>query len=367
MHLADRDTIAATSGTSWDAAHLEARATATPKPATHRLDQSARHAIEHFVATTRSGAIIDMQPITTGYEDLNVIVTTATERLVVKVFDRGRSAADCERYIDNIERAIECGVRHPPLRRSSDDGRRLLSFDATCQPMRGCVIDFVAAPSLYERGDVLDTAEQNDLMRQVALLATDSSARDTSSAERWDQRDPWSALQLHRHLGQDDLPTGPVRDLATTIESSFDLNAIARLPVGFVHADLVPTNLICPGDGTVVVIDFGRAGVLPRIHELAVLAAYTLAFNDVDHGQRDHLGHIDHMVDMYEQHHPLTSEEREILPTYIAAVGAACMVTAELERLAGNATLENSYWLQRGIRVGTAAIGLIVPSRTGHA
>lgn len=306
-----------------------------------RTPKNLRSLLRESIGKSGSGTLLRFKVIETGYEDVNVHVVASGGELLVKLFDRRRSLDECRRYVANIELALRAGVAHPQLRTGPSQASNLLELDDG--KARSCVMDFVDAPSLMERGDDLSPSEESCLMKNVGRLSNYHSSPVPVL-------DTWSALALRAQVDRSPLSNSMVRRLAERVATGFELLGVDDLPTSFVHADLVPTNILCPGDGTIVIVDLGRAGELPRIHELSVLVAHTLG----PKRSRNIQATIDRTLRMYQPFCSLTAIERESIPMYTAAVSASCMVEAFRERQRGNMSSENAYWLSTGLHTTLA-------------
>jgi Ser/Thr protein kinase RdoA (MazF antagonist) len=83
------------------------------------------------------------------------------------------------------------------------------------------------------------------------------------------------------------------------------------LPVAFTHPDFVMANVVAPGDGTMVVVDWSGAGQGPR--------AWSLAFLLWSVGFGGDLARVDRAVDGYRRHVTPEPEELARLEALIAA------------------------------------------------
>lgn len=294
------------------------------------------------------GAPESWRLILTGYEDCNVVICDRDQRAFVKFFATTRDRQACESYVLATTRAMGAGVRHPRLIPSFESGELLHEIVIGGRTFLACSMEFVAAPSLYERSRDLTSIELDDLVDQMTRLHG-------LEAEPTTIYDRWSAVNARREFEQFRAHLGADHDAVAEAVERFDLVELGALPHALVHADLVPTNLLCPGNGTVQVIDFGRADRLPRIHDVAVLVAYTLVHPDGS-GLDDDV--VERVIEAYRSRRMLDHCEVEAIRPYVAAVSAACVVGALASALHGDDTVENAYWLTRGRRVLAQALEL---------
>ncbi len=96
-----------------------------------------------------------------------------------------------------------------------------------------------------------------------------------------------------------------VREAARTLDTG------AGLPVACSHPDFVMANVVAPGDGRMVLVDWSGAGVAPR--------AYALAFLLWSVGFGGDLARVDRAVDGYRRQVTPEPEELARLDTLVAA------------------------------------------------
>lgn len=281
------------------------------------------------------GAAGSAQAVAVGYEDANVVATTAGGPVFLKFFAAARPLASCRRYVALTEQVMAAGVRHPAFLPDRATGSALLEFASAHGPRWGCALAFVAAPSLYERGGRLSGPEVDDLLAQVQTMSR-------LRVEPAMVGDEWSPLELVTQYRDWAGVLGDDSAVVAEIVDRFERVDVAALPRSFGHGDLVPTNLLCPGDGTVLIVDFGRADLLPRVHDLAMLTAQTL----IDHDA----GWLPRALARARLSCGLSAAELAALPVYAEAVNAAYIVGAHRTAAQGDDSPENQYWLERARR-----------------
>jgi Ser/Thr protein kinase RdoA (MazF antagonist) len=276
------------------------------------------------------GSVLSWSVLPLGYEDCNLDVVTTSGRYVAKVFAAEREGQDIERYVSVLAAVEAAPIAHPRLHRTAGAGSLLHEDDVSGDAM--VVMDHVDGTTYLALDRAPTTSEQVAAIHALPLALP----------QRYD---PWAV----RHL---DDTFGTVRELLDPEETrlvSAVADAVRRtdhdgLPHAVVHEDLSKANVMVSTSGRVHVLDFGGANYLPRVQDLAVVAANLLY--DGSAPLRDR---VDRVADAHVGRTPLDGAERRALVTYACGVAALEFLCALEERhLAGNTGAENDVLLELG-------------------
>jgi Ser/Thr protein kinase RdoA (MazF antagonist) len=271
----------------------------------------------HVADAFALGDVASWSVLPTGYEDCNVDLTTAAARVVVKIFAPRRPAGIAARTAGLITAAQAVGVAHPRLHRDRD-GAPAHSYHRH----QVLVMDFVPGRTVYDRRRAPSRSELAGIVEQAVAIHT-------IDAHPEPVFDPWAisnmaplARQVH-----DVLDTEQHRLVAHALDEIADIDP-AVLPVTLIHADLTQGNVLIGEDGAVTVLDFAAANRLPRIQELAVVAA------NLTHGLPEPLpARVEAVAELYSAaaEVPLTSAERVGLHAFARAAAAMELLGALAE------------------------------------
>lgn len=283
--------------------------------------------------------------LTTGYEDCNAVLCTEQTKVVVKIFAADRTAGIAARTADLILRAQAAGVRHPRLHLNAD--RQPVHSYRAHQML---VMDFASGHTLYDLDRAPSHAELTEIIAQTVRLHTVDAAPPVVF-------DPWAITNLRPLAGQ-------VRHVLDAEQRALVAGAINHvggierdtLPTVLNHGDLTKGNLLLADDGHVTVLDFAVANRLPRVQELAVIAA------NLTHGSADQVpARTETIADLYSRAAPtpLSPPERTALRAFTHAAAAMELLGALSEwHLAGNRSPETAYLIDLGL-AGLRACGSI--------
>jgi Ser/Thr protein kinase RdoA (MazF antagonist) len=301
-----------------------------------------QRALEAGVAAFGFGSLTSSRAMTVGYEDCNALVETTSGRYFLKLFHEEKGETGCRRHLRVLRDAIFAGMQHPTvypcMPQFGVDGEPWLAalvFDDVV--VFACAMAVIDGPSMYDDRRPLNDSELRSLTDQVAAM---HMVRPTPAA----QPDSWSCMALPSGFANYAGNLGSDRERVGQAAAAFGAMNFQGFEWRMVHADLVPTNLMRDGLGGVHIIDFGRADVLPRIVDLAMLMAQTLVDPDT---RTPDVVRIAQLLRGYHSACPLNDAERTALPVFSAAVSAMYVIGALRAQADGDTSAENLYWLER--------------------
>lgn len=279
------------------------------------------------------GPVASWQVLTTGYEDCNIDLQAAGGRVVVKVFPprRGRLAARTAGIITAVQAA---GARHPRIHPDQagqltrqHDGHSLI------------VMDFDPGQSVYDIRRPPDQPELAEILTQAILIHS-------AAINPGPVHDPWAITSLPA-LAATAARLAPARlqpliSQAITQAGSVDR---AALPHVLAHGDLTKGNVLLRPGPQATIIDYAVAARLPRVQELAVIAA------NLTHGDsRPVPARAELIAGLYSGLAPVPLTEAEWTALRPFSLAATCMelLGALAEWHHGNHSPETEYLISLG-------------------
>lgn len=284
------------------------------------------------------GEPTDFSVIEVGYEDCNVIVTTPKDKYVAKIFSKVRTPQDIIRCSTIMKKAIEAGVNHPALLKTSDAD--IVYTDAQTNGISMVLMQFVEGKSFME----LDRAPNEEELQRVLEQAAKVNQIDYRPPYLFDS---WAIPNIKVMF---DKVVGFVKpeDLSLVEQAMAKYREIPvdDLPHSFVHGDFTKANVLKGDDDKIYILDFSVANWYPRIQELAVIVANLLHDTNNPMSLREK---CEMVAEKYNKLNSLTEEEREHLYAYtLAGVAMEFMGAHQEKYINGNDTEETNYWLQLG-------------------
>ncbi len=267
------------------------------------------------------GEYTGMHIIKFGFEDLVVRVGETA----IKYFSKEREDHDLER-LDLILTEItspKIAVNHPRLYPAQGAYNFIHTIGGSRQAFM--VMEWIDGGD-YTSGRPPNEAETRDLVGQLARMHS-SGVNVPPVENEWVLASLVDAYQkTETALEISD------RELLEPAVADFDAIQHRALPDAFVHGDLFKGNVLRGSH----LIDFSKAGVRPRIYELAVAAHLFFDPNN----PHDFSGH-DRFVATYDSVVGLEDTEREFLPVYVRAAHACAYLCAVRNEQNGVSTPEN--------------------------
>jgi len=273
-----------------------------------------------------------------GYEDCNVAIEASGGKYVAKIFSKERTPVIILRYGTIMKKAIDAGVNHPFLEKTSDGG--VVYMDSAANGISMVLMKFIEGKTFLDMGRCPDDSERRAIIKQAAKI------------DRIDHHpaylsDSWAIPNIHRtfqkvrkFIQADDLK------LVERVLAQYDAIPAGSLPCCFVHGDFTKANIIKGDDGKMYILDFSVSNWQPRIQEISVILANLLYDKNDSLSLRDK---AELVSDEYSGFNPLTQEERKyVYPYALAGIAMEFMGAHQEKYINGNDSEETGYWLDLG-------------------
>lgn len=285
------------------------------------------------------GELIDNRLIEIGYEDYNFILTTHRGKFVVKVFSNERTNQDALELAKRASVAYESGVSSPKIYKTKDE--KLLSFISLDNiEFRVLVMDYVNGKDFFS---LKELPNENEL----ELIASELAKLNNINYQPNFIYDKWAIVNFIKEYEKNiELVDEEDRPLIEKAFNAFKSCNFSRLQYGFVHGDIIETNVIKDNTGKLYFIDFSVSNYLPRIVDLAVtICDLCLDLDDVANSKT----RAELFVKAYEEYSPLSQYEKDCLRKFIVCHQAITILeTMREKKIENNQTEENEIFLQKG-------------------
>ncbi len=283
------------------------------------------------------GDITSFSVIETGYQDCNVLLTTASGKYVVKIFRKGRTQKRIEDVLGGHEALKHSGVPLPTLLRTKDN-RLFTSVPGTVQTTNLCVFEFFEGAPLTETPPGAD-----DLTRIASSIASIHLHR--TPIDPW--RDELGIMYLPEEFFQKQhvLTAGFRKDIGAVVEEMRSL-PLEKLPRSLIHGSVEKENILKSADGSLCLLDLGCMEYQPSVTDIATAI---VNFTDgLAKNERDRIIRL--MLNAYRAVRPLNNLELDVLPILVRAQCAAYILGMTYHQVHdGDQSVQTETWLQRGI------------------
>lgn len=119
-----------------------------------------------------------------------------------------------------------------------------------------------------------------------------------------------------------------------------------KLPKGFVHGDIISTNVMLDENNKIWIIDFAVSNYLPRIIDLAVIACNMCLDKKSKEKTYENIALL---ISEYNKYNPLSDYELEVFGTFYRIANAMHILQTQYIIKTDGDSVENQYWLNEGI------------------
>lgn len=284
------------------------------------------------------GVFISNELIEIGYEDYNYILTTSTGKYCVKIFNNERSATDVKNYLERIKVVSKSEVSSPkPLKINGDI---LFSMEINGNHYDLCVFEYINGKNFFE----LQILPSEEIIKELAKQTAMINNLDIKPEFIYDS---WAIINFLEEFNEKRVYVSDEYKLEfdKLVEKLKSIN-MGVLPKGFVHRDIISTNVMVDENQRVYIIDFAVSNYLPRIIDLAVIACnMCLDKNSLENT----FDNISLLLREYNKYNELTDYELEVFNVFYQLANAMHIIQTEYIAKIDGDSKENQYWLNEGI------------------
>ncbi len=283
------------------------------------------------------GEFVKNRLIKIGYEDYNYVLTTTQGKFVVKVFSNIRTEQDCRDLADRTTIPNEKGFSSPKIYKAN--GSNLFVTKLKNQTYRLLVMDHIDGKDFFSL-DILPNIDELKLIAVELAKLNQIQYKPNFIYDRWSIINFENEYQKNKSILSDDENKkiyGVVKQL-----SNCDFS---KLKYGFVHGDVIVTNIMKDKKGKLYFIDFSVSNYLPRIVDLAVsIGDLCLDLENIEESK----SRTKAFLNSYESINKLDKYEKKCLPVFLKAHQATsilnCLREKEIEK---NDSEENQEFLDK--------------------
>lgn len=302
------------------------------------LNTDLKNVSEQICSYYNLGEFISNELITIGYEDYNFYLATSKGKYCVKIFSKIRTTEDIKNYLERIRAVANSEISSPkPL---VVDGDISLSLDYEDNHYDICVFEYISGNNYFQIGENPSAEAIREIAKQTALI----NNLDIKPEFIYDT---WAIVNFEKEYLQ------KRQYLSAKYKDEFDQLLIElknidfdKLPKGFVHGDIISTNVMLDNNSKVWILDFAVSNYLPRIIDLAVTSCNMC----LDEKSKDKTyENITLLLSEYNKYNQLTDYELEVFGTFYKLANAMHILQPQFIIQTDGDSKENQYWLNEGI------------------
>ena len=283
------------------------------------------------------GDFVDNQLIKIGYEDYNYILTTSKGKFVVKVFSNLRTDKDCQNLADRGSIPHKHVFSCPKIYGTTQSNLLITTVNGV--KFRLLVMDYINGKDFF----TLDELPSEEELKVIA--------QETAKLNLIDYRpefiyDKWAIVNFEKeYLKNKKYLSGKYKTLIEQVYNEFKTIDFSRLKYGFVHGDIIETNILRDSKNKLWFIDFSVSNYLPRIVDLAVsICDLCLDLDNIEISKQ----RTQTFLAEYEKVYPLTNYEIEALKIFLKCHQAITIIQTTKEKVEDkNLSEENLKFLNK--------------------
>lgn len=292
-----------------------------------KLDELAKNVCENY----NLGKFKSCKIIKIGYEDFNFVLATDSGKFVVKVFNKDRSDYECQNLAKRASLPYEKGFSCPKIYKY---GHNLIYKTAiNGVKYRLLVMEYINGKDYYSLQRSPTDLELEQIAHEMAKL-NKIKFNPPFIYDRWAIINYAKEYEENIHIiqGKDK----KFLDKALMLFNSVDFS---KLQYGFVHGDIIKTNVLRDKNGKLYFIDFSVSNYLPRIVDLAVtIGDLCLDINNFSETKRK----TQLFINAYEHEAKLSIYEKECFSKFLYCRQAIFVLETTREKIVENNNSEEN-------------------------
>lgn len=302
------------------------------------LNTDLKNISEQICSQYNLGGFISNELITIGYEDYNYYLTTTKGKYCVKIFNNIRTRQDIVNYLERIRVVANSQINAPkPLKINNDI---VLELDYKKNHYDICVFEYIDGKNYFELNQKASKEIIKELAKQTAMINQLDIKPDFIY-------DSWAIINFEEeYKNKREYLSDKYKEEFDKLLTKFKCIDLDKLPKGFVHGDIISTNVMLDSTNKVWIIDFAVSNYLPRIIDLAVISCNMCLDNSSKENTYENIALL---VSEYNKYTPLSEYELSAFRTFYKLANAMHILQTQYITKTDRDSAENKYWLNEGI------------------
>lgn len=302
------------------------------------LNTDLKNISEQICSQYNLGGFISNELITIGYEDYNYYLTTTKGKYCVKIFNNIRTRQDIVNYLERIRVVANSQINAPkPLKINNDI---VLELDYKKNHYDICVFEYIDGKNYFELNQKASKEIIKELAKQTAMINQLDIKPDFIY-------DSWAIINFEEeYKNKREYLSDKYKEEFDQLLTKFKCIDLDKLPKGFVHGDIISTNVMLDSTNKVWIIDFAVSNYLPRIIDLAVIYCNMCLDNSSKENTYENIALL---VSEYNKYTPLSEYELSAFRTFYKLANAMHILQTQYIIKTDGDSAENEYWLNEGI------------------
>ena len=210
------------------------------------------------------GTLIVTHEIYVGYEDFNAVLETSTGKYLIKIFNNSRSDKEVYDVINREYIAYLNGVKTPKVYKNSKD-EIVTIIKYLDSRFRLSLIEYIDGNDFFQ----LNRKPTMDELLRLVDIASCMCKIDNKLEFIYDT---WAITSFCNEFEKKSkYINDEYLDIIEPIYDKFKKFNYEKLPKGFVHGDLLSTNVMLDNNKNIWAIDFSVSNYTARLNEIVVI------------------------------------------------------------------------------------------------
>lgn len=266
-----------------------------------------------------------------GIDDLSYYLFTSKGKLVVKIMNHEKTTQDIDEFIHK-NLVIARNIKAPKIILHNEEAL------FTYKNIKLVVIECIDGKDLYT---INKRITKQDILKLIEILIPFHNIQENIENMEYDEY-CFMKIKYDYEKIKKILPANIKEQVEEAIKN-FDKIELSKLPLCFIHGDLISTNIMKDKDDKLWLIDFYQSGNGVRILDI-VKVLNSVIYN---YQYEDNIEELEqYFLEQYSKKIPLTEYELEVLPTLRKIDACTGIMLETYDLLKGNNNEENEYWLE---------------------
>lgn len=269
-----------------------------------------------------------------GIDDLAYILYTNTSKYFVKVINYKKTIQNINQFIKKNTIIAKNKIQAPKI--ILNNGNHIYSTEIDGLYINCCVIEYIEGKDLYTRKE---TISKDDIDKLIDIVISMHKIQDKLKVDY----DEYCFMKIHEVYKKTNnkIPKELKKEVKEFLKE-YDKIEFSKLPLCFIHGDLISSNIMKDEKGKLWLIDFYESGTGVRILDVVkILNSVIFLYYDTENSKKLEK----YFIEKYQKYSKLTEYELKILPILRKADSYVGLMLGEYDLLTEEKE-ETTFWLK---------------------
>jgi len=274
-----------------------------------------------------------------GIDDLSYILYTDISKYIVKIINHNKTIRDINQFIKKNKIISSNNIKAPKI--ILNNGNYLYGTELDGLYINCCVIEYIDGKDLYTKGEKI---LKEDIDKLINIIIPMHKIKDELEIDY----DEYCFMRIREVYAKtkDRIPE-KLNDEVKEFLKEYNKIQFSKLPLCFIHGDLISSNIMKDTSGKLWLIDFYESGTGVRILDIVkILNSVIFLYYDKKNSKQLEK----YFLSQYQKYLKLTDYELEVLPILRKADSYVGLMLGEYDLLTEEKE-ETRFWLKNDAEV----------------